>query len=70
MSEMLTISKRGQITVPAAVRAKYGLKARDKLFWEEVEDVLYILVKPEIFYETAVFDDIMRAITEKHNRRD
>jgi AbrB family looped-hinge helix DNA binding protein len=37
MPEIMTVSQRGQITLPAGLRAKYGLKAGDKIFGEETE---------------------------------
>ncbi|MDR1874401.1 MAG: AbrB/MazE/SpoVT family DNA-binding domain-containing protein [Synergistaceae bacterium] len=37
MPEILTISQRGQITLPVGVRAKHGLKGGDKIFLEETE---------------------------------
>jgi AbrB family looped-hinge helix DNA binding protein len=37
MPEIMTVSQRGQITLPAGLRAKYGLKAGDKVFGEEIE---------------------------------
>jgi AbrB family looped-hinge helix DNA binding protein len=36
MTALLTVSSKGQITLPVNVRVKYGLKAGDKVFGEEV----------------------------------
>ena len=38
MPEILTISQRGQVTLPAGLRAEYGLKAGDKIFMEKTKD--------------------------------
>jgi AbrB family looped-hinge helix DNA binding protein len=46
MAEILTMTSKGQFTLPAEVRAKYGIKAGDKLFGEEVEDG-FIIKKPK-----------------------
>jgi AbrB family looped-hinge helix DNA binding protein len=37
VTEVLTISQRGQITLPVGVRTKHGLKGGDKIFLEETE---------------------------------
>ena len=37
MPEILTISQRGQITLPVNLRIEYGLKAGDKIFIEKTK---------------------------------
>jgi bifunctional DNA-binding transcriptional regulator/antitoxin component of YhaV-PrlF toxin-antitoxin module len=37
MPEILTVSQRGQITLPVSLRTEYGLKAGDKIFGEKTE---------------------------------
>jgi len=46
MPEILTISQRGQVTLPAGLRAEYGLKAGDKVFMEKTSDG-YLLKGPK-----------------------
>ena len=38
MPEILTISQRGQVTLPVNLRKEYGLKAGDKIFIEKTKD--------------------------------
>ena len=38
MPEILTMSQRGQVTLPVSLRAEYGLKAGDKIFMEKTKD--------------------------------
>jgi AbrB family looped-hinge helix DNA binding protein len=40
------MTAKGQFTLPAGIRAKFGIKAGDKLFGEEVEDG-FIIKKPK-----------------------
>jgi AbrB family looped-hinge helix DNA binding protein len=49
MSETLTVSTKGQITIPASVREKYGIKAGDRLFTEEQEKGFLIRKPKDIF---------------------
>jgi AbrB family looped-hinge helix DNA binding protein len=46
MADIITLTSKGQLTLPAGIRAKYGLKAGDKLFGEEIADG-YIIRKPK-----------------------
>jgi AbrB family looped-hinge helix DNA binding protein len=46
LADILTMTSKGQFTLPAGVRAKFGIKAGDKLFGEEVEDG-FIIRKPK-----------------------
>ena len=50
MSDMLTVSTKGQVTIPAAMREKYDIKAGDKIVWEEIENRL-TLKKPVDFFQ-------------------
>ena len=45
MPDMLTVSTKGQITLPVDLRAEYGLEAGDKIFGERTEKG-YILKRP------------------------
>jgi AbrB family looped-hinge helix DNA binding protein len=45
MAEMLTVSTKGQITIPAALREKYGIKAGDRVF-AEARDTGFFVKKP------------------------
>jgi len=46
MTEILTISQRGQVTLPVALRVEYSLKAGDKIFVEKTKDG-YLLRGPK-----------------------
>jgi len=42
---MLTVSTKGQITLPADLRAEYGIEAGDKIFCEKI-DIGYVIRRP------------------------
>ena len=46
MPDILTMSQRGQITLPVALRTEYDLKSGDKIFGEKTEDG-YLLRGPK-----------------------
>jgi len=46
MVDMLTVSKKGQITLPIEIRKKYGLKSGDRIFAEGTEDG-YLIRRPK-----------------------
>jgi bifunctional DNA-binding transcriptional regulator/antitoxin component of YhaV-PrlF toxin-antitoxin module len=46
MPDMLTISTKGQITLPIDLRVEYGLEAGDKIFGEMTESG-YVLKRPK-----------------------
>ena len=46
MPEILTMSQRGQVTLPFSLREEYGLKAGDKIFGERTKDG-YLLRGPK-----------------------
>ena len=46
MTEILTMSQRGQVTLPVGLRAEYGLRAGDKIFMEKTKDG-YLLRGPK-----------------------
>ena len=46
MAEMMTVSNKGQITIPVEIREKYGIKAGDKVFGEEME-IGFVIKKPK-----------------------
>jgi len=46
MSEILTISQRGQVTLPVSLRAEYSLKAGDKIFLDKTKNG-YLLRAPK-----------------------
>ena len=46
MPEILTMSQRGQITLPVSLRKEYGLQAGDKIFGEKTVDG-YLLRGPK-----------------------
>ena len=49
MAEMMIVSTKGQITIPAAVRAKFGIKAGDKIIGEFTGDA-FVIKKPVDFF--------------------
>ena len=46
MPDMLTVSTKGQITLPMDLRAEYGLEAGDKIFCERM-DIGYVIRRPK-----------------------
>jgi AbrB family looped-hinge helix DNA binding protein len=49
MGEVLTVSVKGQITLPFRIRSKLGLKAGDRIIGEYVEGG-FVLKKPLDFF--------------------
>jgi AbrB family looped-hinge helix DNA binding protein len=49
MSEVMVVSTKGQITLPSKVRAKFGIKAGDKIIGEYSEDG-FVIKKPLDFF--------------------
>ncbi|MCL1875496.1 MAG: AbrB/MazE/SpoVT family DNA-binding domain-containing protein [Synergistaceae bacterium] len=49
VSDLFMVSTKGQVTIPAAMREKYGIKAGDMVIWEEYKDKLAIK-KPVDFF--------------------
>jgi AbrB family looped-hinge helix DNA binding protein len=49
MHNTITVSSRGQITIPVALRAKYGIEEGDKLYAEESENGFFIKKTVDIF---------------------
>jgi AbrB family looped-hinge helix DNA binding protein len=49
MNEVMTVSAKGQITLPVAVREKYGIEAGDKIIGEKRGDGFF-LRKPLDFF--------------------
>ncbi|GHS91966.1 hypothetical protein AGMMS49957_18760 [Synergistales bacterium] len=47
--EMLTVSTKGQITIPARFRKRYGIKAGDKVFTEGHDTGFFIKKPVDIF---------------------
>jgi len=42
MQDIITVSTKGQITLPIEVRESFGLKPGDKIFGEETKDGYFI----------------------------
>jgi AbrB family looped-hinge helix DNA binding protein len=55
MSSKVTINERGVITIPAALRATYGLKANDELILEDTE--AGILLRPSISVPVELYTE-------------
>jgi AbrB family looped-hinge helix DNA binding protein len=49
MSEIMIVSTKGQITLPLRVRAKFGIKAGDRIIGEEAQGG-FIIKKPLDFF--------------------
>ena len=49
MSDLMTVSTKGQITIPLSLREKYGIRAGDKLFSESHKDGFFIKKPKDIF---------------------
>ena len=79
MQSKVTINERGVITIPAALRQAYGLKANDELIIEDTE--AGILLRPAISVPVEVYteariaefasdeDEIGRYLPKKRQRR-
>ena len=46
MPDMLTVSTKGQITLPVALRTKYGIEPGDRIFGE-MTDIGYVIKRPK-----------------------
>lgn len=46
MPDIMTVSTKGQITIPIEVRESFGIKAGDKIFGEETE-IGYVIRRPK-----------------------
>ena len=49
MSEAMTVSTKGQITIPLYLREKYGIQAGDKLFPEPRKGGFFVKKPKDIF---------------------
>ena len=49
MTEIMIVSTKGQVTIPAAVRAKFGINAGDKVIGE-FSDNAFVIKKPVDFF--------------------
>ena len=49
MPESMTVSTKGQITIPLYLREKYGIRAGDKLFPEEHATGFFVKKPKDIF---------------------
>jgi AbrB family looped-hinge helix DNA binding protein len=49
MSEIMIVSTKGQITIPASVRARYGIKAGDRVVGEYSRDG-FVIKNPLDFF--------------------
>jgi AbrB family looped-hinge helix DNA binding protein len=54
MSEIITVSSKGQITIPSTLRKKYGIKAGDRVF-AETRDNGFLIKKPLDIFELQGF---------------
>ncbi len=55
MSSKVTMSERGVITIPAALRETYGLKANDELILEDTE--AGILLRPAVSVPIEIYTE-------------
>ena len=49
MFDHFMVSTKGQVTIPAVMREKYGIKAGDIVIWKDIEDGI-ALKKPADFF--------------------
>ena len=49
MLELSTVTSKGQVTIPAFMREKYGIKAGDKIIWEDFENRIALRKPPDFF---------------------
>jgi AbrB family looped-hinge helix DNA binding protein len=49
MLEFSVVSSKGQVTIPAFMREKYGIKAGDTIVWEDYENRLALRKPPDFF---------------------
>ena len=63
MSDTLIVSERGQITLPASIRKRYGIKGGSALIIEERNNEL--LLKPAAVMELDIYSDSQIAAWEK-----
>jgi AbrB family looped-hinge helix DNA binding protein len=47
--ESMTVSTKGQITIPFSLRERYGIRAGDKLFSESHQDGFFVKKPKDIF---------------------
>lgn len=66
MLNTLLVSERGQITLPAAVRKRFGLKGGGALILEERKDEL--ILKPAEVMEIEIYDDEQVAQWDKEDQ--
>ncbi|HLE45899.1 MAG TPA: AbrB/MazE/SpoVT family DNA-binding domain-containing protein [Thermoplasmata archaeon] len=60
MTNVATMTSKGQVTVPASLRKKYGLKEGTRLVFVEAGDELRILREQDLDRMFAVFDRIRK----------
>ena len=75
MSELMTVSTKGQITIPLSLREKYGIQAGDKLF-SELHETGFFIKKPKNIFALEGFltgvhipDDEEELLTREMGRR-
>ena len=49
MLDPFMVSTKGQVTIPAAMREKYGIKAGDMVVWEDCENRLTLKKTVDFF---------------------
>jgi AbrB family looped-hinge helix DNA binding protein len=54
MSELMTVSTKGQITIPLSLREKYGIQAGDKLL-PEIHETGFFVKKPKNIFDLEGF---------------
>ena len=68
MSETLIVSKRGQITLPAATRKRLGIKGGDVVILEDRGNE--IVLKPGVVLEVEIYSDEQIAKWDAADRLD
>ena len=60
MTNVATVTSKGQVTVPASLRKKYGIKEGTRLVFMEAGDELRVLREEDLDRMFAVFDRIRK----------
>lgn len=57
MNEVMTVSSKGQITIPVAVREKYGIKPGDRVLGEMLKAGFFLRKPLDFFAFKGVLSD-------------
>ena len=60
MANVATVTSKGQITLPAALRRKYGIKEGSRMIFLEAREGIRVLREEDLGRVFALFDRIRR----------